>query len=168
MRIKCVFGHTKRVVLACCECVITFVPEITWRVTNVNFFCHLQLQPWSKRVGTLKKMRRENTPCLLKVYLTCYKCLEMLLKEPVSAVPPSPQQVTFKRLFPIRGVFQTTLVKTLGTLTQQLVKMTHFLSPRPPLFSVDVMASNLFQNVDKSCGFVSIVSSKKKLTGITK
>ena len=33
-------------------------------------------------------MRRENTPCLLKVYLTCYKCLEMLLKEPVSAVPP--------------------------------------------------------------------------------
>ena len=32
--IKCVFGHTKRVVLACCERVITFVPEITWRVTN--------------------------------------------------------------------------------------------------------------------------------------
>ena len=48
-----------------------------------------QLQPWSKRLGTLKKMRRENTPCLLKVYLTYYKCLEMLLKEPVSAVPPS-------------------------------------------------------------------------------
>ena len=47
-----------------------------------------QLQPWSKRLGTLKKMRRENTPCLLKVYLTCYKCLEMLLKEPVSAFPP--------------------------------------------------------------------------------
>ena len=52
----------------------------------------VDLQPWSKRLGTLKKMRRENTPCLLKVYLTCYKCLEMLLKEPVSAVPPSPQQ----------------------------------------------------------------------------
>ena len=33
MRIKCVFGHTKRVVLACCERVITFVPEIMWRVT---------------------------------------------------------------------------------------------------------------------------------------
>ena len=32
------------------------------------------------------------------------------------------------------------------TLTQQLVKMTHFLSPRPPRFSVDVMASNLFQH----------------------
>ena len=48
----------------------------------------VDLQPWSKRLGTLKKMRRENTPCLLKVYLTCYKCLEMLLKEPVSAVPP--------------------------------------------------------------------------------
>ena len=27
MRIKCVFGHTKCVVLACCERVITFVPE---------------------------------------------------------------------------------------------------------------------------------------------
>ena len=24
-----------------------------------------QLQPWSKRLGTLKKMRRENTPCLI-------------------------------------------------------------------------------------------------------
>ena len=43
----------------------------------------------------------------------------------------------------------TTLVKTLGTLTQQLVKMTHFLSPPvppPPQFSVDVMASHLFQH----------------------
>ena len=40
----------------------------------------------------------------------------------------------------------TTLVKTLGTLTQQLVKMTHFLSPHPPRLSVDVMASNLFQH----------------------
>ena len=47
-----------------------------------------KLQPWSKRLGTPKEMRRENTPCLLKSYLTCYKCLEMLLKEPVSAVPP--------------------------------------------------------------------------------
>ena len=46
------------------------------------------IQPWSKRLGTLKKMRRENTPCLLKSYLICYKCLEMLLKEPVSAVSP--------------------------------------------------------------------------------
>ena len=36
MHIKCVFGHTKRVVLACCERVITFVPEITWRVTYVK------------------------------------------------------------------------------------------------------------------------------------
>ena len=36
MRIKCVFGHTKRVVLACCEHVITFVPEITWRVTFMH------------------------------------------------------------------------------------------------------------------------------------
>ena len=70
-------------------------------VTNVLFvqledvegvLMRIELQPWSKRLGTLKKMRRENTPCLLKVYLTCYKCLEMLLKEPVSAVPPSPQQ----------------------------------------------------------------------------
>ena len=26
----------------------------------------------------------------------------------------------------------TTVVNTLGTLTQQLVKMTHFVSPRPP------------------------------------
>ena len=50
----------------------------------------LSLQPWSKRLGTLKKMRHENTPCLLKSYLTCYKCLEILLKEPVSAVPPLP------------------------------------------------------------------------------
>ena len=33
MCIKCVFGHTKRVVLACCERVITFVSEIRWRVT---------------------------------------------------------------------------------------------------------------------------------------
>ena len=33
MHIKCVFGHTKRVVLVCCEHVITFVPEIIWRVT---------------------------------------------------------------------------------------------------------------------------------------
>ena len=43
----------------------------------------------------------------------------------------------------------TTLVKTLGTLTQQLVKMMHFLSPPPPVppqFSVDVMASHLFQH----------------------
>ena len=42
----------------------------------------------------------------------------------------------------------TTLVKTLGTLTQQLVKMMHFLSPPPvpPQFSVDVMASHLFQH----------------------
>ena len=47
-----------------------------------------KLQPWSKRLGTPKEMRRENTPCLLKSYLTCYKCLGMLLKEPVSAVPP--------------------------------------------------------------------------------
>ena len=47
-----------------------------------------KLQPCSKRLGTPKEMRRENTPCLLKSYLTCYKCLEMLLKEPVSAVPP--------------------------------------------------------------------------------
>ena len=47
-----------------------------------------KLQPWSKRLGTPKEMRSENTPCLLKSYLTCYKCLEMLLKEPVSAVPP--------------------------------------------------------------------------------
>ena len=40
----------------------------------------------------------------------------------------------------------TILAKTLGTLTQQLVKMTHFLSPRPPRFSVDVMDSYLFQH----------------------
>ena len=33
MHIKCVFGHTKRVELACCEHVITFVLEIIWRVT---------------------------------------------------------------------------------------------------------------------------------------
>ena len=36
MCIKCVFGHTKPVVLACCEHVITFVPEITWRVTFMH------------------------------------------------------------------------------------------------------------------------------------
>lgn len=35
MHIKRVFGHTKRVVLACCERAITFVPEIMWRVTFV-------------------------------------------------------------------------------------------------------------------------------------
>ena len=40
----------------------------------------------------------------------------------------------------------TTLVKTLGTLTQKMVKMTHFLSPRPPRFSVDVMDSFRFQH----------------------
>ena len=42
----------------------------------------------------------------------------------------------------------TPLVKTLGTLTPQLVKMMHFLSPspHPPWFSVDVMASHLFQH----------------------
>ena len=28
MHVKCVFGHTERVVLVCCERVITFVPEI--------------------------------------------------------------------------------------------------------------------------------------------
>ena len=33
MRIKCVFGHAKCVVLVCCERAITFVPEIIWRVT---------------------------------------------------------------------------------------------------------------------------------------
>ena len=50
----------------------------------------IDLQPWSKRLGTLKEMRRENTPCLLKSYFTCYKSLEMSLREPVSAVlPPS-------------------------------------------------------------------------------
>ena len=53
---------------------------------NLGIECNIQ--PWSKHLGTLKKMRRENTPCLSKSYLTCYKCLEMLLKEPVSAVPP--------------------------------------------------------------------------------
>ena len=36
MCIKCVFGHTKHVVLACCERVITFIPKITWRVTFVT------------------------------------------------------------------------------------------------------------------------------------
>ena len=57
-----------------------------------------KLQPWSKRLGTPKEMRRENTPCLLKSYLTCYKCLEMLLKEPVSAVPlPSAMLVVLKK-----------------------------------------------------------------------
>ena len=68
--------------------------EVKVSIQNLfwSIFCLRKLQPWSKRLGTLKKMRRENTPCLLKVYLTCYKCLEMLLKEPVSAVPPSPQQ----------------------------------------------------------------------------
>ena len=39
--------------------------------------------------------------------------------------------LTFKTFSYRRGL-QTTLVKTLGTLTQQLVKMTHFLSPHPP------------------------------------
>ena len=39
MHIKCVFGHTKRVVLACCERVITFVPEIIWRVTFAFSVC---------------------------------------------------------------------------------------------------------------------------------
>ena len=48
----------------------------------------IDLQPWSKRLGALNEMRRENTLCVLKSYLTCYKSLEMLLKEPVSAVPP--------------------------------------------------------------------------------
>ena len=50
--------------------------------------CFWNLQPWSKRLGTTKELRRENRPYLLKSYFTCYKCLEMLLKEPVSAVPP--------------------------------------------------------------------------------
>ena len=35
MRIKCVFGHTKRVVLPCCERFITFVAEVIWRVTYI-------------------------------------------------------------------------------------------------------------------------------------
>ena len=42
----CVFGHTKCVVLACCECVITIVPEIIWRVTH--YICcslHLRIDP---------------------------------------------------------------------------------------------------------------------------
>ena len=43
-------------------------------------------------------------------------------------------------------VSPTTLVKTLRTLTQQLVKMTHFTSPCPPRCSVDVMALHLFQH----------------------
>ena len=34
MHVECVFGHTERVVLVCCEHVNTFVPEIIWRVTN--------------------------------------------------------------------------------------------------------------------------------------
>ena len=38
MHIKRVFGHTKSVVLVCCERAITFVPEIMWRVTyNLHF-----------------------------------------------------------------------------------------------------------------------------------
>ena len=35
MYIKCVFGHTKHVVLVCCERVSTFVLVFLWRVTFV-------------------------------------------------------------------------------------------------------------------------------------
>ena len=41
MCIKCVFGHTKHVVLACCERVITFAPEITWRVLKSLMHCSM-------------------------------------------------------------------------------------------------------------------------------
>ena len=62
--------------------------------------CFWNLQPWSKRLGTPKELRRENRPYLLKSYFTCYKCLEMLLKEPVSAVPlPSAMLIVLKKIW---------------------------------------------------------------------
>ena len=37
---------------------------------GVDLRMTIDLQLWSKRLGTLKEMRRENTPCLLKSYFT--------------------------------------------------------------------------------------------------
>ena len=52
MRIKCVFGHAKRVVLACCERAITFIPEIIWRVT----ICWWQSLALASEVGLQQHM----------------------------------------------------------------------------------------------------------------
>ena len=56
----------------------------------------------------------------------------------------------------IKTYIATTLVKTLGTITQQLVKMTHFLSPTPvppppQLRGGETAGTGSFNNNSKHC-----------------
>ena len=56
---------------------------------GVNLRMTIDLQLWSKRLGTFKEMRRENTPCLLKSYFTCYNAWSCCWRSPflLSPVP---------------------------------------------------------------------------------
>ena len=47
MNTRCVFGHTKPVMLACCQHVITVVSEIVWKVTNQ---ANLHLEPHDNQI----------------------------------------------------------------------------------------------------------------------
>ena len=62
MCIKCVFGHTSCVVLACCERVITFVPEVIWRVTfyviSMEFLCLSRRHSSLRNILQLRWVRR--------------------------------------------------------------------------------------------------------------
>ena len=54
---------------------------------GVDLRMTIDLQHWSKRLGTLKEMRRENTPRLLKSYFTCYNAWSCCWKSPFLLSP---------------------------------------------------------------------------------
>ena len=58
---------------------------------GVDLRMTIDLQLWSKRLGTLKEMRRENTPCLLKSYSLPVTMLGIVVEGARSCCLPSPQ-----------------------------------------------------------------------------
>ena len=54
---------------------------------GVDLRMTIDVQLWSKRLGTLKEMRRENTPCLLKSYFTCYNAWSCCWRSPFLLSP---------------------------------------------------------------------------------
>ena len=54
---------------------------------GVDLRMTIDLQLWSKRLGTLKEMRRENRPCLLKSYFTYYNAWSCCWRSPFLLSP---------------------------------------------------------------------------------
>ena len=53
---------------------------------------YTNLQPWSKRLGTLGENRHKDSLCQINSYFTSWRSLGMLLWRAISAVPLSPKQ----------------------------------------------------------------------------